>query len=184
MRSKYVLTGLLLFLYIFSLPLYGAAQENSTEYLKYQEPQSQVSATSSWLSTITYIISLLVTFAAVICLAFFTSRFLGKKLGGFSSHHGNKVIATLPLGNNRAIYVVEVAGKFLVLGVTDQSITLLQEITDKAEIEKMYLLGQPNYEQDQFQNVFQRHLASLQQISQKTPLNFENRKQDNGHEKR
>ena len=183
MRSKYVLTGFLLFLYIFSLPLYGAAQENSTEYLKYQEPQSQVSATS-WLSTITYVISLLATFAAVICLAFFTSQFLGKRLGKFSSNHGNKVIATLPLGNNRAIYVVEVAGKFLVLGVTDQNITLLQEITNEAEIEKMYLQGHSNSEQDQFQNVFQRHLASLQQISQKVPLNFETHKQDNGHEKR
>lgn len=100
-------------------PVYAAAQPG--DYLNYQEPKP---AGTSWFSTLAYMFSLLITFIVVIGLAYFTSRFVGQKMGKTAASSDNKVILTLPLGANRGVYVVEVAGKFLVLGVTDHNINL------------------------------------------------------------
>lgn len=153
------------------------------EYLSYQEPKP---AESSWLSTLAYVFTLLVTFVLVIGLAFLTSRFVGQKMGRYGVSGDHKVLVSLPLGASRGVYVVEVAGRFLVLGVTDQTVNLLAEVTDPAEVERLRLTvpaGQPR----QFDDVFQRHLASLQQMSQKFPAvfgSYNRTDQDKKHEKR
>lgn len=138
------------------------------DYLSYQEPKP---TETSWLSTIAYVVSLLVTFVMVIGLAYLTSRFVGQKMGRYGVSGDHKVVVSLPLGASRGVYVVEVAGRFLVLGVTDHSVNLLAEITEPAEVERLRLTvpaGKPR----QFDDVFQRHLASLQQMSQKFPAVF------------
>lgn len=142
-------------------------------YLNYQEPQP--SATSSWLSTIAYVFSLVATFAVVIGLAYFTSRFLGQKMGQASVVGDNRILVTLALGPNRAVYIVEVAGKFLVLGVTENNITLLEEITDQIRIEKLKQQPAAMPASNQFDEIFQRQLASLQHMSQKFPTVFNNK---------
>lgn len=173
MKKKYYLGSYLLLLVIFlvGIVLVGTvcAAEPSGEYLKYQEPKPIES--SSTLSMVTYVFSLLVTFAVVIGLAYFASRFLGQKMGNLAGMGHNKIMATLPLGNNRAVYVVEVGGKFLVLGVTDHGINVLQEITDQREIDKLQK-EQASVSETQFDKVFQRQLASLQRLSPKFPNVF------------
>jgi len=151
------------------------AAEPSGEYLQYQEQKPTVS--SSGLSTLTYVFSLLITFALVIGLSYFAARFWGQKMGNKLSSSNHKIVATLPLGTNRAVYIVEIAGKFLVLGVTDHTINILQEITDIGEIEKMKTkpISVP---EDQFDKVFQRQLASLQQLSLKFPNVFNSHPQN------
>jgi len=146
------------------------AADTNGGYLNYQEPQP--AATSSWLSTIAYVISLVATFAVVIGLAYFTSRFLGQKMGQAAVGGDNRILVTLALGPNRAVYIVEVAGKFLVLGVTEHNITLLEEITDEIRIEKLKQQPAAIPVPNQFDKVFQRQLASLQQMSQKFPTAF------------
>ena len=173
MSRKYCLGlyGLLMLFFLMGLVGGGTAYaaEPTGEYLKYQEPQP--ATYSSGLSTFSYIFSLLITFTIVIGLAYFASRFVGQKMGNKLAVGNHKIIATLPLGTNRAVYIVEIAGKFLVLGVTDHTINVLQEITDIGEIEKMK--AQPiSVPEAQFDKVFQRQLASLQQLSLKFPNVF------------
>lgn len=164
----FVLVLLILFAGVLTIdPVYAA--EAGGEYLQYQEPKPTASV--SWFSTISYIFSLLLTFALVIGLAYFASRFLGKRLGGLSAVGSNKIVSTLSLGANRAVYIVEIAGKFLILGVTDQNISVLQEITDVEEIEKLKV-EQLSVPKEQFEGVFQRQLASLQRLSQTFPTTF------------
>lgn len=139
-------------------------------FLSYQEPKP---AESSWFSTLAYVVSLLVTFAVVIGLAYVTSRFLGQKMGRYSAGGSQKVLASLPLGANRGVFVVEVAGRFLVLGVTDHNVNLLVEITDPEEMERLRAVvpaGPPR----QFDDVFQKQLASLRQMSHRFPGVFGN----------
>jgi flagellar protein FliO/FliZ len=144
-------------------PVLAAGQGG--EYLAYQEPQP---AGSSWLSTMAYTVTLLVTFALVIGLAYFTSRFLGQRMGRFSQAGDNRVLVSLPLGPSRGVFVVEVAGKFLVLGVTDHNVNFLQEITDPTMIERLRAASPPG-PASQFDAVFQRQLSSLQQMSNRFP---------------
>ncbi|WP_425060869.1 hypothetical protein SCACP_16240 [Sporomusa carbonis] len=139
------------------------------EYLKYQEPQP---TTSSWLVTGGYVISLIVTFLLVLGLAYFTSRFFAHKMAGPGGFGSGKIHATLALGPNRAIYVVEIAGKFMVLGVTEHNITLLQDITSQADIDQLNAVKNSGLPSEQFDTVFHRQLVLLKQMPKKFPAVF------------
>lgn len=75
---------------------------------------------------------------AVIILAFAVSWFIQKK-GGFGGNVFGKILGILPLDNRRMIYLVDVMGKVLILGVTDANINLLGEITDKDTLDSLRL---------------------------------------------
>jgi flagellar protein FliO/FliZ len=162
-----------------AVPAFAAGQPG--EYLNYQEPKP---AGTSWLSTLAYVFSLLVTFALVLGLAYFTSRFLGQKMGNLTAAGDNRVVLNLPLGPKRAVYVVEIAGKVMVLGVTDHNVNLLHEITDPEQLEKLKNAQPSVMTTNQFDVVFQKHLASLQQMSNKFPGVFGNNpRSDNENER-
>ncbi len=75
---------------------------------------------------------------ALIILAFILSWFLQKK-GGIGGNVFGKVLGILPLDSRRLIYLVDVMGRVLILGVTDNNISLLCEITDKATLDSLRL---------------------------------------------
>jgi flagellar protein FliO/FliZ len=52
-----------------------------------------------------------------------------------------KVLASYPLASNRLIQVVEIAGKIMILGVTDSNINLITEVEDTELIDKIKLLS-------------------------------------------
>ena len=85
----------------------------------------------SWWSSIAYLISLAAVFAVVLVMAYFAARFIGGRFNARMSTGGGKVLENLPLGPNRSVCVVEMAGRVFLLGVTEGSITLLSEITDE-----------------------------------------------------
>jgi flagellar biosynthetic protein FliO len=162
------------FQYFFSVFIFTLMQANSVfaasdEYLKYNEPQP---VASSALSSIAYVVSLLVVFAVVIVLAYATSRFLGERMGRMNATADNRIVFTMVLGQNKSLQVVEIAGKFLVLGVTDHNITLLQEITSPEEIAKLRQVSAHTAEPAQFEQIFSQQLYSLKQISKKFPNTF------------
>jgi flagellar biogenesis protein FliO len=76
----------------------------------------------------------------VIIIALALSWFIQKK-GGFGSNVFGKVIGILPLDNRRVIYLVDIVGRVLVLGVTDSNINLLCEINDKDTLDSLRLQG-------------------------------------------
>lgn len=143
----------------------------SDEYLKYNQPQP---VASSALSSIAYVVSLLVVFVVVIVLAYATSRFLGERMGRMNATPDNRIVLTMVLGQNKSVQVVEIAGKFLILGVTDHNINLLQEITDPEDIAKLKQISVQTSEPAQFEQIFAEQLSSLKQISKRFPKTFRN----------
>lgn len=182
MNKRYAVYILICLFLIASANIVGA-QEAAPDYLKYQEPQP---TSISFLSTVSYIFSLLVTFAVVIGLAFYTSRFMGKKMGGLSNSPDGKVMSSLALGPKGYVYVVEIAGRYLVLGVTEHSINLLHEITDVEEIAALKQKKPINPSKSQFEVLFQNHIHALREMSNKFPVVFGAREnsQENEGEKR
>ncbi len=77
-------------------------------------------------------ISLIMAFlgiVVVIFLALYTTRFIGKKYNFKNSKSKNiKLIETLTLGQDKCIIIVKATDKYLLLGVTSQNISVLQEI--------------------------------------------------------
>ena len=109
------------------------------EYLSEYENVNPQPTGISWWSTLAYLASLLAVFAVVVVMAYFAAKFIG---GRFNSARmaagGGKILENLPLGPNRSVCVVEIAGRVFLLGVTDGSITLLGEITDSGMIEHLH----------------------------------------------
>lgn len=75
---------------------------------------------------------LLFLFGLVLCLAYFTSRFFGRRsLAVWRGRH-MRVIESLPVGRDRSLLLVECAGRVFVVGA-GQNLTLLFTITDPDE---------------------------------------------------
>lgn len=162
--NRILSTRMLLFVMLMVIPSVVFAADGTGEYLK-QEPQY---SGSSSLSVFSYVISLLFTFGIVLALAYFTSKFWGSKFSQFTRNENQKVILTLPLGHNRAVYVVEIVNEYFVLGVTDQSISLLHKITSLDQIEQLKAQSVPTNTEN-FGLIFRNQLHSLKHMSHKFP---------------
>lgn len=79
-------------------------------------------------------LSLVTSLFALIVAAVALSWFIQKKTGIAANNFG-KVLGVVPLDNKRIIYIVDVMGKMLVLGVTENNINYLTEITDKDTVD-------------------------------------------------
>jgi flagellar protein FliO/FliZ len=181
-KNLYIISFVLLCaLCVLLLPveLVQAAQQQAAEeggYLaSYQSTQPQE---SSSLSVMAYVFTLLMAFAVVLALAYLASRFLGQKMGGFQFAKSSKILETLPLGANRFIYVVEIAGKVLVLGVTNTQITLINEINDEIEIARLRTDAANVFSNDAFNRIFEKQVISLEQITRKFPNLFGSREKN------
>ena len=84
-------------------------------------------------STILYIISLLFVFAAVVLSAYLVSKFIGNRFTRLGAD--GSLFYSLPLDHNKRIVFFELNGSILVLGVTEHSISLLQEISGVSQVE-------------------------------------------------
>ena len=116
---------------------WAADAASSSGYLSgYENPDPRPSPVS-WWSTLAYLLSLLVIFGFVVVMAYFVARFVGGHFGKSVSRHGGRLLVSLPLGPKSSAAVVEIAGRTFLLGVTEQNVSLLAEITDREEIEAL-----------------------------------------------
>ena len=143
--------------------LFAATQtKDASGYLDYKEPI--VNQTSSASSTFLYILSIIFAFCVVLFLAYFVSRLLGSKLGTFASMKaGNKIVGVLPLDQNKRIIFLEMAGSILVLGVTEQNISLLKEVSSLEEANKI----KSEFSVDSDTGLFGQQSKSLDSLQQK-----------------
>ena len=136
-ERKYILILAFLLNIIFLLNAGQMTVEAAGGYLAgYEDVEPQPTGVS-WWSTIAYVLSLLAVFAIVFLMAYIATKFLGGRFNARISGHGGRVLENLPLGPNRSVCIVDMADRVFLLGVTDQSITLLSEILDPEEIERL-----------------------------------------------
>jgi flagellar biogenesis protein FliO len=84
----------------------------------------------------------LAVLAVIIVGIYFLFRLLVKKRNRIVAETDIiKVLASYPLASNRLIQVVEIAGKIMILGVTDSNINLITEVEDGELIDKIKLLS-------------------------------------------
>ena len=116
---------------------------NSTEAKGNEAPAYQYKAPNFQTSKVSYPMLILRTVAvlAIIVVSIFVLfRILVKNKNKIiSDSEIIKVMATFPLAANRVIQIVDIGGKFLVLGVTDSNINLITTIEDKEVIDNIRL---------------------------------------------
>lgn len=132
-----LLLPLITFCTTFPVRMFAAGENTAgSGYLEYKEPV--VTTATSASSTFFYVLSLILVFVFVLFSAYFVSKFLGKNFGSFGrSKTSGSVIGALPLDQNKRVLFLQLNDEVLVLGVTEQSISLLKEITEKEEVERI-----------------------------------------------
>jgi flagellar protein FliO/FliZ len=95
---------------------------------------------------------------------YFFFKYITKR--GMIPNVGRSVVQTIaitPVGQNKTIQVVEIAGRILIVGVTDHQISLISEITSKDEIDRIRLQSSKStpVENTSFQEFVAEHVDSL-----------------------
>ncbi len=88
------------------------------------------------LGTVGNLLLALLGFILIIYLAYFATKKMGKRLSIKGVGNKNiKILESVSIGQNKAVMIVEVAGKTLFVGVTQNEITLISEL-DGSKLEK------------------------------------------------
>ena len=170
-RKRIFLTcfvGVLLLLAV-AEPALAAEEAAKGGYLAGYENTDPRPASISWWSTIAYLVSLFVIFVFVVGLAYFAARFIGGKFAQQKLGYGGRILSHLPLGPNRSVCVIEMSGRVFMLGVTEHSITLLTEITDADEIDRLH---REDLAFGKMPDMFSQQFGTLAGLVQKVPPLF------------
>lgn len=73
----------------------------------------------------------------IVGLAFITMKILRKNMKVLSSGVNIRVLDQYSFSMNKGVYITQIAGKTYVLGVTDNNISLITEITDQDTIDEI-----------------------------------------------
>lgn len=175
-QRRYFIGAGIVLLFLFVLPSLALAAADTAAgsggYLAGYENADPHPSQVSWWSTLAYLISLFAVFAFVVVMAYFASRFLSGRFRPVMNGQGGRILEHLPLGPNRSVCVVELAERVFLLGVTEHSITLLREITDAEEIERIHrrMLGQKP--QPLEAGLFTQQFGSLEKLAKRIPAIF------------
>ncbi|MDD6133833.1 MAG: flagellar biosynthetic protein FliO [Selenomonadaceae bacterium] len=150
-------------------PALAAEEAAKGGYLSGYENTDPKPSSISWWSTIAYLVSLFAIFIFVVGLAYFAARFLGGHFAQQKMGYGGKILSHLPLGPNRSVCIMEMAGRVFMLGVTEHSITLLTEITDMDEIDRLHREEQSGLKVPE---MFSQQFGALSDFVQKVPPIF------------
>ena len=172
MERKHILLtcviGVLVFLVMMD-PVLAAEEAAKGGYLSGYENADPKPSSISWWSSIAYLVSLFAIFIFVVGLAYFAARFLGGRFAQQKMGYGGRILSHLPLGPNRSVCIIEMAGRIFMLGVTEHSVTLLAEINDPDEIDRLHREEQKGLKVPE---MFSQQFGALSDFVQKVPPIF------------
>ena len=108
----------------------GRGEDSRSEgFLDYEEPQSPEPLGTGGLFR-----GLVLPLIAVVALIYVVAWFLKKKMGvavpAVGKNKLTQVVEVMPLGGQKCVYLVRVVDRLMVLGVTDDGISSLGEISE------------------------------------------------------
>ena len=102
-------------------------------------------------------------------MAYVAARLMGGRFNSDINSGGGRILSHLALGPKMSVCVVEMAGRVLLLGVTEHNVTLLTEVDDAEEIER---LNRQSLTRNFDGAMFSQQFGSLAGLLQKIPPFF------------
>ncbi len=73
---------------------------------------------------------------------YFFYKFISQKVGlNISGQEAIRTLSMVPVGPNKTLQIIDVAGKVFLIGVTDSSINMITEIKEKDDVDRIRLLS-------------------------------------------
>lgn len=128
----------------------GAKSQKRTDpgndFQRFSEYRADETETQSygWL-----IFKTIIIIALLVGGFYYFFRFVTKKAGMpiFGREIG-QVLSIVPLGQNKYLQIVDLAGKVLVLGITETNVNFITEITEKEQIDRIRVMGAMHTEKE------------------------------------
>ncbi len=133
------------------------AREGDTLY-NYEKPTVEEES-YTWL-----VVKTLIVLGALVGGFYYFFRFVTKKAGIQTlGRDVIKVLSVIPVGQNKFLQVIDLAGRIMVIGVSDASINLITEILDKDEIDRIRLLSSKSspVQPGGFQDYIPKYISKL-----------------------
>lgn len=89
------------------------------------------------------LLQLTVLFVLVVGLAWLTARLVGTRFGASNRGSSLRVLQHIPAGRDRSIMLLEVGGRYYLLGITGHQVSLLDQIDDAGAIARILELTPP-----------------------------------------
>lgn len=87
---------------------------------------------NSLIGKIGSVLGVLIGFAIILYLAYMATKIMGKRMTINGKGNKNiKILESVSLGQNKALMIIEVTGKTLLIGITSNEITLVSELDSK-----------------------------------------------------
>lgn len=117
-------------------PLVGENEDNEQPVVGSEATENNVEDILQDQSLFGMFFQLFLALAVIIFMIYMLIRFIGKRSQSYQTHRTLQNIGGVHVGANRSIQLVRVGERILVVGV-GESIQLLKEIDDEAEIKKI-----------------------------------------------
>lgn len=85
----------------------------------------------STLENFMQLVGMIILFVLILVASYFTARFVGTSGAGMSKNRNIKVIETYKLGPNKFLQIVEIGGKYIVLGIGKDSVEFITEMEEE-----------------------------------------------------
>ena len=92
------------------------------------DPQQTPSGNAA--NNIARFLTLLIIFILVLCVTFYTTKFIAKTQQGRTSSANMEIKETMPLANGKYLQIVRIGGKYVVLAVAKDSVTKITELAE------------------------------------------------------
>lgn len=103
--------------------------------------------------------ALIIVLFAIYAGVYLLRRLTGRRAGGFSGANALHVIQSASVGPKKSVALVRVADRSVLVGVTENQISILTELTEE-ETEKI-LAAEPRHARESFRQVFDRTVGRL-----------------------
>jgi flagellar protein FliO/FliZ len=124
-------------------------------------------------------VKMLFVLGIMVAVFYYFFKYVSKKTNiNVSSEGISKTLSVIPIAQNKFLQIVDLGGKILVLGVSDNSINLITEITEKHEIDRLRVSNSTDSRmrsnQASFGDFFKRQVGHvLDRVSNKTEKKFD-----------
>ena len=97
---------------------------------------------ASRVNSFVQFITLLIVFVIVLFLTYYTTKFVGNYQKVSNRYTNFEVVETYRISNNKYIQIIKVSGKYILISVTKDNVTMLTELDEKTVMKPEYTTGQ------------------------------------------
>lgn len=103
------------------------------------------------------VLGLLVAFAAILLLCYYTTRIIGKKLSGGIKNKNMKIVEALSLGVDRCLYLILIGNRHFLFLSSKKGLEMVSEIEIEEQADDIKITDEKTTHVSEFRRIFETY---------------------------